>query len=108
MGQRWPDGQKAVGPTSAANVGPTDVPTLGQRRTDGGMLSGTLLRYPGSENFNEITLSRTVKEIEAKLSFFSFSVKIPKFKMAPIFWGEEIFLKIAKSTLLGYPVGRKF
>ena len=40
LGQRWPDGQKAVGPTLAANVGPTDVPTLGQRRSDGGMLSG--------------------------------------------------------------------
>ena len=24
------------------------------------------------------------------------------------FWGEENFLKIAKSTLLRYPVGRKF
>ena len=24
------------------------------------------------------------------------------------FWGEEIFLKIAKSTLLRYPVSRKF
>ena len=43
LGQRWPDGQKAVGPTSAANVGPTDVPTLGQRRSDGGMLSGYLI-----------------------------------------------------------------
>ena len=42
LGQRWPDGQTAVGPTSVANVGPTDVPTLGQRRSDGGMLSGKI------------------------------------------------------------------
>ena len=38
--------QKAVGPMSAANIGPTDVLTLGQRRSDGGMLSGTQkIRY---------------------------------------------------------------
>ena len=40
LGQRWSDDQKAVGPTSAANIGPTDVPALGQRRSDSGMLSG--------------------------------------------------------------------
>ena len=40
LGQRWPNGQKAIGPTSAANVGLTDVLTLGQRQSDGGMLSG--------------------------------------------------------------------
>ena len=28
--------------------------------------------------------------------------------MAAIFWGEENFLKIAKSTLLRYSVGRRF
>ena len=32
MGQRWAAGQKAVGPTSAAIVGPTDVPTLARRQ----------------------------------------------------------------------------
>ena len=31
LGQRWAAGQKAVGPTSAAIVGPTNVPTLAQR-----------------------------------------------------------------------------
>ena len=50
------------------------------------------------ENFDEIALSRMVKEIEANL-FFAFLVKIWKFKMAAIFGGEEIFLKIAKSSL---------
>ena len=40
LGQRWPSGQKAVGPMSAVYVGPTDVLTLGKRRSDGGMLSG--------------------------------------------------------------------
>ena len=38
------------------------------------------------ENFDEIALSRTVKEIEANLCF-------------------AIFLKIAKNTFLRYPVG---
>ena len=42
------------------------------------------------ENFAEIALSRTVKEIEAN------------------FGGGENFWKIAKSTLLRYPVGWKF
>ena len=32
LGQRRAAGQKAVGPTSAAIVGPTDVPTLAQRQ----------------------------------------------------------------------------
>ena len=31
-----------------------------------------------------------------------------KFKMAANIWGGEKFLKIAKSTFLRYPVGRKF
>ena len=35
LGQRWQNGQRAVGPKSAANVGPTDVLTLGQRWSDG-------------------------------------------------------------------------
>ena len=41
LGQRWAAGQKAVGPTSAAIVGPTDVPTLARRWPDVSMLSGT-------------------------------------------------------------------
>ena len=58
------------------------------------------------ETFDEIALSHMVKEIEGNLCFAIFG-KIRKFKMAAIFWGGE-FLKIARSTLLRYPVGRKF
>ena len=41
------------------------------------------------ENFDEITLSRTVKEIEA-ISVFQFLAKIRKFKMAAIFGKRKI------------------
>ena len=40
LGLRRTAGQKAVGPTLAANVRPTDVPTLGQHCPNVGMLSG--------------------------------------------------------------------
>ena len=59
------------------------------------------------ENFDEIALSRTVKEIEANLCFAIFG-KNSKIQNGRHFWGGEIFLKIAKSTFLWYPVGRKF
>ena len=59
------------------------------------------------ENFNEIALSRTVKEIEGNLCFASFG-KNSKIQNGGHFWEEENFLKIAKSILLRYPVGRKF
>ena len=49
--------------------------------------------------------SRMVKEIEANLCFCIFW---KKFKMAAIFGENKIFLKIAYSTLLRYPVGLKF
>ena len=42
------------------------------------------------ENFDEIALSRTVKEIEANLCL-PFLSKIPKFKMAAIFGEGKIF-----------------
>ena len=42
------------------------------------------------ENFDEIALSRTVKEIEANLCFAIFA-KIRKFKMAAIFEEGKIF-----------------
>ena len=42
------------------------------------------------ENFDEIALSRTVKEIEANLCF-AFLAKIRKFKMAAIFGEGKIF-----------------
>ena len=51
------------------------------------------------ENFDEIALSRTVKEIEANLCFAIFG-KNSKNQNGRHFWGGEIFLKIAKSTFL--------
>ena len=59
------------------------------------------------ENFDEIALSRMVKEIEANLCFAIFG-KNSKIQNGRHFWGGENFLKIAKSTLLRYPVARKF
>ena len=43
------------------------------------------------ENFDEIALSRTVKEIEAILCFLPFWGKIRKFKMAAICGKRKIF-----------------
>ena len=62
------------------------------------------------ENFDEVALSRTIKEIEANLCFAIFGIlaKIRKFKMAAIFGVGKIFLKIAKIAFLRYPMGRKF
>ena len=48
-----------------------------------------------------------VKEIEANLCFAIFGQNL-KIQNGRHFWGGENFLKIAKSTLLGYPVGQKF
>ena len=59
------------------------------------------------ENFDEIALSRTVKEIEANLCF-AISGKNSKIQNGRHFWGGEIFWKIAKIALLRYPVGQKF
>ena len=56
------------------------------------------------ENFDEIVLSRTVKEIEAIWCFAIFG-KNSKIQNGRHFWGGEHFLKIAKSTTLRYPVG---
>ena len=47
------------------------------------------------ENFDEIALSRTVKEIEANLCFAIFG-KNSKIQNGRHFWGGENFLKIAK------------
>ena len=55
------------------------------------------------ENFDEIALSHTVKEIEAILCFAIFGKK-SKIQNGRHFWGGENFLKIAKSTLVRYPV----
>ena len=59
------------------------------------------------ENFDEIALSRTVKEIEANLCFAIFG-KNSKIQNGRHSGEGEIFLKIAKSTSVRYPVGRKF
>ena len=59
------------------------------------------------ENFDEIALSRTVKEIEADWCFAIFG-KNSKIQNGHHFWGGENFLKIAKIAFLRYPVGRKF
>ena len=56
------------------------------------------------ENFDEIALSPTVKEIEANLCFAIFGKNL-KIQNGRHFWGGENFLKIAKSTFLRYPVG---
>ena len=55
------------------------------------------------ENFDEIPLSHTVKEIEAILCFAIFG-KNSKIQNGCHFWGGENFLKIANSTLVRYPV----
>ena len=59
------------------------------------------------ENFDEIALSRTVKEIEADWCFAIFG-KNSKIQNGRHFWGGENFWKIAKIAFLRYPVGRKF
>ena len=58
------------------------------------------------ENFDEIALSRTVKEIEGNLCFAIFG-KNSKIQNGRHFWGGENFLKITKIALLRYPVRRK-
>ena len=58
------------------------------------------------ENFDEIALSRTVKEISNLC--FSIFVKKSKIQNGRHMWEEENFLKIAKSAVLRHPVSRKF
>ena len=65
------------------------------------------LDTPWVENFDEIVLSRTVKEIEANLCS-AIVGKNSKIQNGCHFWGGENFLKIAKITFLIYPVGQKF
>ena len=59
------------------------------------------------ENFDEIALSGTVKEIEADWCFAIFG-KNSKIQNGRHFWGGENFGEIAKIAFLRYPVGRKF
>ena len=56
------------------------------------------------EKFDEITLSCTVKKIEANFIFG----KNSKIHNGRHFWEEENFLKIGQSTFLRYPMGPKF
>ena len=58
------------------------------------------------ENFDEIALSGTVKEIGGNLCFAIFG-KNSKIQNGRHFWGGENFWKIAKIAFLRYPVGRK-
>ena len=55
------------------------------------------------ENFDEITVSCTVNEIESNICFSIFG-KNSKIQNGRHFWEEENFLKIAKSTFLRYPM----
>ena len=64
----------------------------------------TFLDTPWVENFDEIALSRTVKEIEANMCF-AIVGKNSKIQNGSHFWGGENFLKIVKITFLRYPVG---
>ena len=50
----------------------------------------------GVENFDEITLSGTVKEIEANLCFSIFLAKMWKYKMATIFREGKFFWKLQR------------
>ena len=59
------------------------------------------------ENFDEINLSCTVKKIEANFCFSIFGKNL-KIQNGRHFWEKENFLKIAKSTFLRYPMGKKF
>ena len=59
------------------------------------------------ENFDEITLSCTVKKIEPN-SCFSIFGKNLKIQNGCHFWEKENFLKIGKSTFVRYPMGQKF
>ena len=59
------------------------------------------------ENFDEIALSRTVKEIEANLCFAIFG-KNSKIQNGRHFWGGENFLKIANITFLRFGEGKIF
>ena len=79
-------------------------PFLGREKFFVKIAKITFLRYPVGENFDEIALSRTVKEIEGNLCFAIFG-KNSKIQNGRHFWGGENFLKITKSTMLRYPVG---
>ena len=65
----------------------------------------TFLRYPVGRNFDEIALSRTVKEIEANLCFAIFQNIFPSPKMAAIL-NFRIFAKNGKTQICFYLLNR--
>ena len=89
-----------------------------------GMKTGVLIENPSAWKHARIGhFEWTLEEVEVhngscilvehpsgrkKICVFSFLAKIRKFKMAAIFGKRNFFLKIAKSTLIRYPLGRKF
>ena len=93
------------------------TPDIGHRTSDGEKSKNNISTPQGGghnsldtlwvENFDEIALSRTVKEIEANLCFAIFG-KNSKIQNGRHFWGGENFWKIAKIAFVRYPVGRKF
>ena len=80
---------------------------FGVGKTFGKLQRVHFLDTPWVENFDEIALSRTFKEIEANLCF-AIVGKNSKIQNGRHFWGGENFLKIVQITFLRYPVGRKF
>ena len=60
----------------------------------------------GDENFDEIALSHTVKEIEANLCFAIFG-KNSKIQNGRHFWGGEIFFEICEEYIAWIPCGSK-
>ena len=58
----------------------------------------TFLRYPVGRKFDEIALSRTVKEIEGNLCFAIFG-KNSKIQNGRHFWGGEIFFENCKDYI---------
>ena len=65
-----------------------------------------MLKYLWVENFDEIALSRTVKEIEANLCFAIFG-KNSKIQNGRHFWGGENFLENYQEYNAQIPCGLK-
>ena len=59
------------------------------------------------ENFDEIALSRTVKEIEGNLCFAIFGQNL-KIQNGCLFWGGENFFENCQEDISRYPGDRKF
>ena len=66
----------------------------------------TFLRYPVVRKFDEIALSRTVKEIEANLCFAILG-KNSKIQNGRHFWEEENFFENCQNYIAQIPCGSK-